>query len=485
MLKMPAKGLSEDEVFDKLTGFAKSDVPWRDGKTLAYIYDGGPDVERVAKRAYMQYLTENALDPTVYPSLARMERELAAFAGAHLGGDDRVVGNFTSGGTESCLLAVKTARDWLHAKKPDVQRPEIVLPVTAHAAFHKGAEYFGLKKIVVPVDPGTFKAIPAEIEKAITPATALVVASAVSYAHGVIDPVPEIGKIAAERGVLFHVDGCIGGFILPYFRRLGEAVTPFDFSVPGVASMSMDWHKYAYCPKGASVVLYRDKALRRYQLFACADWTGYTIVNPTILSAKSGGPLAAAWAVINFVGDNGYMAFARRTLAATRKIIGGIGDIPGLRVLGAPEANLVAFTSDEFSIFHIVDEMKALGWYVQPQFGYHGSKENIHLSIGQSALEKADAFVRDLAIAAERARAVPPSPMVDLVKAELAKSRPGAPPDPAQLQMLMDALGVNSGRLPERMADLNQVLNLLPPQITKFALTDFFNDLFVQPHRDL
>jgi len=481
MHNIPDKGLGEERLFAKLTDFGKSDVPWHEGKTLAYIYDGGPNVERVAKRAYMQYLTENALDPTVYPSLARMERELVGYASAHLGGDEMVVGNFTSGGTESCLLAVKTARDWLRAKKPDIREPEIILPVTAHAAFHKGAEYFGLKKIVLSVDPATFKPVPAEIEKAITPNTALVVASAVSYAHGVIDPVQEIGAIALKHDVLFHVDGCIGGFILPYFRRLGTPVPPFDFSVPGVTSMSMDWHKYAYCPKGASVILHRDKALRRFQLFACSGWTGYTVVNPTILSAKSGGPLAAAWAVVNFLGDEGYLALAERILKATRKIITGIESIRGLRILGTPEANLVAFTADDFPIFHVIDEMKVLGWYVQPQFGFHGSKENIHLSIGQSVLEKADAFVADLKTAVERARAIPPSPVVELVKAELAKSAPGAVPDPAQMGRLMGALGITGGRLPERMADLNQVLNLLPPQVTKVALTDFFNDLFVQP----
>jgi len=483
MFKMPDKGFDEDEVFARLTAFAKSDVPWREGKTLAYIYDGGADVERVAKRAYMQYLTENALDPTVYPSLARMERELVGFAAAHLGGNEEVVGNFTSGGTESCLLAVKTARDRLRAKKPEVRQPEIVLPVTAHAAFHKGAEYFGLKKVLVPVDPQSFKAIPAEIEKAVTPNTALIVGSAVSYAHGVVDPIAEMGAIAKDRDVLFHVDGCIGGFILPYFRRLGAAATPFDFSVPGVTSMSMDWHKYAYCPKGASVVLYKDKALRRFQLFACAEWTGYAIVNPTILSAKSGGPLAAAWAVINYLGDNGYLALARRTLSATETIKAGIRAIAGLQILGEPEANLVAFASDEFPIFNVIDEMKKEGWYIQPQFGFHGSKPNIHLSIGQSAFEKADAFVADLATAVTRARAIPPSPLVAMVKAELAKAPPGAPPDPAQLQMLMSAIGISDGRLPERMADLNQILDILPSEVTKFALTDFFNDLIVQPRR--
>lgn len=481
MHRMPDKGLPEDQLFARLTEFGKSDVPWREGKTLAYIFDAGPDVERVAKRAYMQYLTENALDPTVYPSLARMEREMVGYAASHLGGNEDVVGNFTSGGTESILLAVKTARDWLRAKKPDVRDPEIVLPVSAHAAFHKAAEYFGLKKVILPVDPATFKAVPAEYEKSITPNTALLVASAVSYAQGVIDPVPEIGAIALKHDLLLHVDGCIGGFILPYFRRLGAPVTPFDFSVPGVSSMSMDWHKYAYCPKGASVVLYRDKALRRFQLFATADWTGYTIVNPTIQSSKSGGPLAAAWAVVNFLGDEGYLSFAKRTLEATRKIEKGIESISGLRVLGKPQSNLVAFTADDFCIFHVIDEMKALGWYIQPQFGFHGSKESIHLSIGQSALEKVDAFLADLARATERARAIAPSPIVEMVKAELAKAPPGATPDRSQLETLMGALGLADGKLPERMADVNQVLNLLPPQVTKLALTDFFNDLFVQP----
>lgn len=484
MPRMPDKGLAETDLFARLDEFAKADLPWREGKTLAYIYDGGPDVERVAKRAYMQFLTENALDPTVYPSLARMERELMGYAAAHLGGDQAVVGNFTSGGTESCLLAVKTARDWLRAKKPEVKTPEIVLPVTAHAAFHKGADYFGLKKVLVPVDAKSFKAIPAEIEKAITPDTALVVGSAVSYAHGVVDPIAAIGAIAQSRDVLFHVDGCIGGFILPYFRKLGADVPAFDFSVPGVTSMSMDWHKYAYCPKGASVVLYRDKALRRFQLFACTDWTGYAIVNPTILSSKSGGPLAAAWAVINYLGDAGYLALARRTLAATQGIVAGIRAIPGLRVLGEPEANLVAFTADDFPIFNVIDAMKTRGWYIQPQFGFHGSKPNIHLSIGQSALEKVEPFLKDLAAAVEEVRSLPPSPLVAIVKAELAKADPAAPPDPAQLQMLMSAIGIGDGRLPARMADLNQILDVLPPAVTKGALTDFFNDLFVQPRQN-
>jgi glutamate/tyrosine decarboxylase-like PLP-dependent enzyme len=280
---------------------------------------------------------------------------------------------------------------------------------------------------------------------------------------------------------LFHVDNAIGAFILPYFRRLGRPIPEYDFAVPGVTSISLDLHKYAYCPRGAALILYRDKALRQFQIFAGAEWTGYTLVNPTMQSARTGGPVAAAWAVLNFVGDEGYLAYARRTLSAVETITRGIAEIPELHILGTPDANLIAVTSDNFPIFNVIDEMKELGWYVQPQFGFHGSKANIHLSIGQSAADKADGFVADLKAAVEKAKLVPPSPLVDVARAELAKLGPAQASDPAQLKMLMEALGFAGGARPKRMADLNQVLNILPPEMTKLALTDFFNNLIVQP----
>src|SRR5260221_814293 len=306
-MRIPAHGKSKDQIKAELEAFAGRDANWRDGKTLGYIYDAGPEVEEIAKWAYMRYLTENALAPTVFPSLLQIENELVAMAAAHLGDVPGVVGNFTSGGTESCMLAVKTARDFARAMKPQIKEPEAILPVTAHAAFHKGCHYTGVKKTLVAVDPKTFKADPAAIEKAITANTILIVSSAVSYAHGVLDPIEEIARIAQKHNLLFHVDGCIGGFLLPFFKRLGAKLGAFDFQVPGVTSMSMDFHKYAYAPKGASVILHRSKVLRRFQMFVTSDWTGYTIINPTIQSAKSGGPMAAAWAVLNFLGDDGYL----------------------------------------------------------------------------------------------------------------------------------------------------------------------------------
>src|SRR5215470_11959403 len=295
-MKIPAHGMHREALFERLESYRANDTPWREGRTWAYVYDPGREAEEVIKQAYMMYLSDNALDPTAFPSALRLENEVVAMAAAHLGGDDEVVGNFTSGGTESIILAVKTARDHARAMRPDVRTPEIVLPATAHAAFQKACHYLDVTPVIVPVDPATFRADLDAVRAAIGSNTVLLVGSAISYAHGVVDPIEALGALALERVLLLHVDACMGGFLLPYFRRLGAPVPPFAFDVPGVTSVSMDLHKYAFAAKGASVLLHRSPALRRHQMYACANWTGYTIVNPTVQSTKSAGPLAAAWA---------------------------------------------------------------------------------------------------------------------------------------------------------------------------------------------
>lgn len=476
MVKIPQKGLSKTEIFERLEAYRANDMNWRDGRVWAYVYDPGREAEEVIKHAYMMFLTENALDPTVFPSVLRFENELVAMAAAHLNGDDQVVGNFTSGGTESIMLAVKTARDYVRARRPEIREPEIVLPVTAHAAFQKAAHYLCLKPVLVPVDPVTFKADPEAVRRAITPNTILLVGSAVSYAHGVVDPIRELGQIALEHGLLFHVDACMGGFLLPYFRRLGAPVPDFDFSVPGVTSMSMDFHKYAFAAKGASVVLYRNKELRKYQIYTCASWTGYTVINPTIQSTKSAGPLAAAWAVLNFIGDDGYLEIARQVLEATRRIADAIDQMDDLRLLARPEMNLVAFTSDTVSVFHIIDEMKARNWYVQPQLGFHGSKENIHLSVNPANVRWVDAMLADLRECVEKAKAMQSTGMTAAVRDALSSIDPSAFSEESFAQMLGLA-GIHGFTLPERMAGINEILNSLPPQLSEQLLTEFMNEL--------
>jgi glutamate/tyrosine decarboxylase-like PLP-dependent enzyme len=479
-MRIPEHGLSKQEVFRRLEAFRADDVNWRSGRTWAYVYDPGKEAEEVVKQAFTMYLSENALDPTVFPSMVRLETELVAFAAAHLNGDRDVVGNFTSGGTESLILAVKTARDHARATRPHITAPEIVLPVTAHAAFQKACHYLDVRPVLVPVNTTTFAADVDAVAGAITPNTILLVGSAVSYAHGVVDPIVELGRLAQERDLLLHVDGCIGAFLLPYFRRLGVDVPPFDFSVPGVTSVSMDFHKYAFAAKGASVVLYRTKELRRYQIYTCARWTGYSVVNPTVQSTKSGGPLAAAWAILNFLGDDGYLALARQALDATRQIVTAIDAMPDLRVLGRPQMNLVAFTSDTVNVFHVIDEMKERGWYVQPQLGFHGSKENIHLSVNPASAKWVEPFLADLRACVAIAKTLPSGEIGARIR-ESFGALDASQVSPDMLRQMLAMAGAGGNRLPRRMAEINEVLNALPPELTEVQLTEYMNELHVQP----
>lgn len=479
-MKMPSQGLAESDLFARMQAYRAQDLDTHGGRTWAYVYDSGrAEVEEVAKAAYLMFLSENALDPTVFPSLLKFENELVAMSAAHLGGDSEVVGNFTSGGTESCMLAVKTARDYARAHRPHITRPELILPVTAHAAFHKAAHYLDVTPVLVKVDPLTFKADVDAIRAAITPNTIQIIASAVSYAHGVIDPIPELGALALEHRLLLHVDGCIGGFLLPYFKRLNAPITEFDFSVPGVTSISMDLHKYGYCPKGASIILHKNKDLRRHQLFACAHWTGYTILNTTILSTKSGGPLAAAWAVVNFIGDEGYLELARKTLVATQRIIRGIQEMPDLQVMGTPECSLIAISSETVDVFVIIDEMRSRGWYVQPQLGYMGSKSNIHLSVTAASLDRVDGLLKDLAQSVEAAKVYPANQELLALLGTLEGLDLTQVPVEAYQQLLALA-GVHNGKLPERLAGINALLANLPPAVTESLLKEFVNDLYRQ-----
>lgn len=481
-MQIPAAPLGKDQLFAKLDDARKNDFPWRSGRAFAYTFDAGREVEDVAKRAFTMFMSENALDPTVYPSLLRFENEIISMARSHLGGDEHVVGNFTSGGTESILLAMKAARDWARVNRPGATEPEMILPITGHAAFHKAAHYFGIKLVPAAVDTN-FRADPAAVRKLINKNTIVIVGSASSYAHGVVDPIAELGSIAEANGVWFHVDACIGGFLLPYFRRLGAKVPEFDFRVAGVSSISMDLHKYAFCPKGASVVLYRNKDLRQYQLFACSDWTGYTMLNTTVQSTKSGGPMAAAWAVLQFIGDSGYLDIARALLQARDELVAGISAIKGLSVMGDPEMCLVAFTSAAFNIFALGDAMRERGWYVQPQLAFENSKENLHLSINPSNVPVTTALLKDLEECSKTVATLP-DPAVELNGQIKALAALFGSLDPSklreQLPTLLTTVGMTStAETPDRFALINTMLNQFPREVSRQLLIAYVNELFV------
>jgi glutamate/tyrosine decarboxylase-like PLP-dependent enzyme len=478
-MEIAQNGMTREAIFERLAEFRKNDARWQEGRTYGYIFDPGRDVTEVGKAAYSAFLAENGLDFTVFPSLMQLERELAGFGARHLQGDRQVVGNFTSGGTESIILAVKAARDCYREKRPEIRLPEMILPATAHAAFHKAAHYLGVKAVTVSVDPASFRADAGKVQEAICDNTIMIVGSAPSYAHGVVDPIADLAALAQQRDLWMHTDACMGGFLLPYFRRLGEPVPDFDFSVPGVTSISVDLHKYAYTPKGASLILYRNKALRKHQIFTCSHWIGYSIVNNAVQSSKSGGPMAAAWAVLNYVGDAGYLEIARKKLAAVKKIVAGIQRIEGLRLLTHPDMSLVSFTSDDVNVFHIVDEMHQRGWYIQPSFSFDNSPAHIHLSINASNVGWEDELLENLAECVVIARRLPDGALAGLIKESLEGVDLSAISE-ADIMAMMAAAGVKNGELPSRMADINGVLDALPAAVREKVLSTFVNDMFSQ-----
>ena len=463
------------DVLARLRAMQAGDLPVHGGRTLAYVYDSGlAEVDEVGRAAVAAYAGANGLDPTAFPSLLTMENELVGFACDLLDAPGTAVGTVTSGGTESCLLAVQAARD----ARPDVRDPAIVVPDTVHAAFHKAAHYFGLRTVVVPVGDD-FRADVAATTAALDESTVLVVGSAPSYAHGVVDPVTELAAAASERGVRCHVDACIGGWVLPYAARAGRDVPPWTFAVPGVTSISVDLHKYGYAPKGTSLLLHREPALRRAQYFAWADWPGYTMLNSTMQSTKSGGPLAGAWAVLQTLGDEGYATLAGQAFAAVDVIVAGLSS--PLSVVATPDSTLVAVATDgSCDPFTICDEMAARGWFVQPQMAYAGSPATLHLSV--SASTPAAEFLVALSEAVAASVAAGPVTVDPDVVAFIEALDPAALTDD-DFDGLLAASGLVGASadgglaLPDRMAPVNAMLDVASPAMREALLVAFLDRL--------
>jgi glutamate/tyrosine decarboxylase-like PLP-dependent enzyme len=393
-----------------------------------------------------------------------------------LRGDGNVVGHLTTGGTESIMLAVKTARDRARALHPAITRPEMVLPKTAHAAFHKAAHYLGVKPVVVDINPATFKVEAEAMRSAITPNTILLVASAPSYSQGVIDPIAEIGNIALEKDLLFHVDGCVGGIHLSFMRKLGYDVPDFDFTVPGVTSISADLHKYGYAAKGASCIMYRSKDIRKYQIFACTDTTAYTLINPTVLSTKSGGPMAGAWAILAYLGEEGFMRIVETVQEATRKLIAGIDAIPELQVLGQPAMCMFSFKSNAINVYQLADAMAKRGWYIQGQFSTPLTPRNLHISVNYGTTHQVDALLKDLRECVQEVKQMDP-PDSDGIRAMVGAALQSPDPEAAFNQLAASA-GLTGTDLPEEMAFINEVMDALPDELCNQFLVNYFNDLY-------
>jgi glutamate/tyrosine decarboxylase-like PLP-dependent enzyme len=393
-------------VLDTLKRLASRETDrWQAGYASGAVYHGDPEHIAFLNRVYGLYSQANPLHADLWPSITKFEAEIVAMTAAMLGGEntpDAVCGTLSSGGTESILLAMKTYRDRARAEQ-GIRRPEMVVPVTAHAAFDKAADYFDIKMVKIPVDQN-FRADVRAAARAITRRTVVLVGSAPTFPHGMVDPIAELSDLARRRGIGFHTDACLGGFVLPWAAELGYDVPAFDFRLPGVTSMSADTHKYGYAAKGTSVVLYRTPALRRHQYFTVADWPGGLYFSPSFAGSRPGALSAACWAAMVAIGQNGYRQATRRILETAAAIKTGIRGIPELRILGDP-LWVIAFASPTLDIYRIMDVMGQQGWSLN---GLHRpSCVHLCVTLRHTRPGVAARFVADLQSAVEEVKNAP------------------------------------------------------------------------------
>lgn len=479
-ISLPVRGSSRKDVLARMRAARDHDLDWKQGRVFSLVYHVNEEIDSLLKEAYTLFFSENGLNPTAFPSIKKFESEVIAMSASLLGGDEHTCGNITTGGTESLLLAVKTARDWARLQHPEITHPEVVLPITAHPAFEKAAEYFDVTLVQVPVRADLRADVDA-MRRAITPNTIMMAASAPSYPHGVVDPITELSELARTKGLLFHTDACVGGFFLPFARKLGYPISDFDFRLPGVTSISADLHKFGYAAKGASVILYRDAEVRRRQFFVSINWPGGIYPSPTMTGSRAAGPIAAAWALMNHLGEGGYLKITKTVMETARKLQDGIRGIPGLKVLSDPDMSVFAIASDSLDVYEVADELELHGWHLDRQH----FPRCLHMTVNHVHSQVADEFLADLAevtalvrkpslrktgnrlligLANLLARLLPKkwmSALMDKVSGLLGGSGSGLPSRMAPMYGLIGSLP-NRGDLKELVLDLLDSMTRLP-----------------------
>jgi tyrosine decarboxylase MnfA len=400
---LPEKGVPKEQLFQDIKESSEDDIVWEEGRVWSLVYHATDEHTEMLKKTYNMFFSKNALSPLAFPSLKKFETEVVSMTIDLLHGDKKCRGSMTSGGTESILMAVKTYRDWARDKFPHIKEPEMVVPSSAHPSFDKGADYFDVKIVKVPVDKETHRADVDAMKNAITDNTIFMVGSACDFPRGVVDPITELAAIASEKGIGMHVDSCLGGFMLPFVKKLGYPVPEFDFSVPGVTSMSIDVHKYGYGAKGASLVLYRKERLWKHQFSVYINWSGGVYISTTMRGTRPGGAIAAAWAAMKSLGMDGYLKLADKVMKTTKKILKGIEEIPEIYVIGKPVMSVLSFTSDEFNIFQLGDILDEKGWHLDRiQF-----PAALHIMVNPHHADIVDTFLQDLKDGIEEVRKHP------------------------------------------------------------------------------
>ncbi|WP_233355938.1 pyridoxal phosphate-dependent decarboxylase family protein [Henriciella aquimarina] len=400
MMQMPEKGQDWPAIRKRLSERGAEDAKWRDGKTAVYVFNAGEDVEHVQQAAYTAFMSENGLGPLAFPSLAQMEKEVIAMALGLLHGPDGATGAMTSGGTDSITMAMKTARDFARSKGRVKETANIVLPQSAHLAFDKAAHLMDIEVRRVPLkDDGSFEADPAAMGKALDADTVMMVGSAPNFPHGIIDPIEALAEVARKEDIWLHVDACVGGYFAPFARMNGEPVPPFDFDVPGVQSMSADLHKYGYAAKGASTVLFRSEELYSFMPFDFAGWSGAPMKTPTLAGTRPGGAISSAWAVMNYLGVEGYRGLQGRVCETRRRVEEGVKAL-GFEIVGTPMLGLVAFRHPELHAFALYGEIYRRGWFTSV------TKEppSLHLMLSPKHADVIEDYLSDLEAACAAVR---------------------------------------------------------------------------------
>lgn len=364
--RLPSKGRSQPDILKDLTTLKKKEDPrWQKGFASGAVYHGDSKHIDFLNKAYSLHSQSNPLHFDLWPSASKFESEIigmvADMISPNLSNTEKndLAGTVNSGGTESIMLAMKTYRDYAKATR-GIENGEIIAPVTAHAAFDKAAQYFKIKLRKIPVDSNSIPDLKA-LRKTINRKTIVIVGSAPSFPHGIIDPIPEMSQIALSKNIPFHTDACLGGFVLPFAKKLGATIPDFGFELPGVTSISVDTHKYGYAAKGTSVLIYRNKELRHHQFFSITNWPGGMYFSPTFAGSRPGALSAACWAALISMGESGYVAAAKKILKTADEIKAGIRKIEGLRIIGEP-LFVIAFTSDDYDIYRVMEYLGPKGY---------------------------------------------------------------------------------------------------------------------------
>jgi glutamate/tyrosine decarboxylase-like PLP-dependent enzyme len=398
---LPERGTPWDALRDPMVELGKGDVDWRHARTAVYVFNAGEDVLRVAKEAYALYQSENALGPAAFPSLRRMEDEVVSMGLSLLHAPEGACGDMTSGGSESIFLAVKACREQARAAGRDVSRCEILIPRSAHPAFDKAAGVLGLGIRRVPVGTDLCADVQAMAD-AISEHTIMLVGSAPCFPYGLVDPIAELGELAQRHHLWLHVDACVGGYFAPFAVMNGVDLPAFDFQVPGVCSISADLHKYGYAAKGASTLFHRTPEQRAGQVFEFDDWPAGGMTTATAAGTRPGGAIAGAWAVMHYLGVEGYREKARLVTDTRERLAREITAHEGFLVHGDPRLGLLAYGSETLDPFAIWGRLAKRGWFT----GLVTEPRGIHLMLSPAHADVADDYLADLdeAIAEVRAR---------------------------------------------------------------------------------